>query len=187
MKSLIEKLEAADGPSRELDAEIAVALRLPPPNAPPWFETKFPVWRASVDGKVYGITSGGEDGPWGFSAPFTSSIDAALTLVPEGWRWQIDYDSHRGPSFGASCKKSGDNWPPRIFANHPALALSIAALKAHEALKNDAPDHVDKFIHELRALCKKREKEILTPDDLTYSLRLVADEIDTGELNEIRG
>ncbi|MEM9014102.1 MAG: hypothetical protein AAGB02_03240 [Pseudomonadota bacterium] len=49
------------------------------------------------------------------------------------------------------------------------------------------PDAVDLFIHELRALCKKREEDILTPCDLAYSLRLVANEIDTGEVYNIRG
>lgn len=57
MTSLIERIEAAMGPCRELDAEIACRVK-------PWREM------CSLLVKM---------------PPYTSSIDAALTLVPDGW------------------------------------------------------------------------------------------------------
>jgi hypothetical protein len=65
---------------------------------------------------------------------YTSSIDAALTLVPEGYGWHL---------------WSPDNWLPaaevrngeRVYygltaqAGLPAIALCIAALKAREAME----------------------------------------------------
>jgi hypothetical protein len=54
---LAERCEKSEGPSRELDRDIAQA----------------------VEGEVYPA--------WSIfnSSPYTASVDAALTLVPEGW------------------------------------------------------------------------------------------------------
>lgn len=56
--------------------------------------------------------------------PYTASIDAALTLVPEGWKWAVTsknsaccHEQHIAPL----------NWS---YAATPALALAAAALKA---------------------------------------------------------
>jgi len=74
MKDLITKLEQATGPSRELDAEIGIAIG---------------VWRRrDLGGGCYlweenGVNTGNKP-PY-----YTSSIDAALTLVPKGWQWQV--------------------------------------------------------------------------------------------------
>jgi len=77
---------------------------------------------------------------------FTSSVDAALTLVPEGWDWAVS-TSTTGPDvaacFFASVRETQPfdpvtlQWPDRPdaegFKHHkggPALALCIASLKA---------------------------------------------------------
>lgn len=65
-------------------------------------------------------------------ATYTTSLDAALTLVQEGWSWRCaNLPSGRGfASLGT--QKSGQD----IVGATPALALCIAALKARAA---DAP------------------------------------------------
>ena len=96
---LIARLEAAEGPSRELDALIRCAL----------FKK-----------------------PSAFIKPYTFSIDAALTLVPEGWEWTIESGGHvelvkdrmRGPYIEGN-------------AVTPALAICIAALRALKGTDND--------------------------------------------------
>lgn len=108
--NLIDKLERADGPDRELDQLIAV-----------WH-------RSQISGKrVLGVAN---------CAAYTASIDAAMTLVPEGWQlikieWFNVNDSWRAfmrdwhiqsDTFAA---KTGDGQ-----AATPALALCIAALRA---------------------------------------------------------
>lgn len=56
---------------------------------------------------------------------FTRSIGAALTLVPEGWYWNVD------SSGTASVADIGKDY--RVQAETPTLALCIAALKARES------------------------------------------------------
>ena len=55
---------------------------------------------------------------------YTTSIDAALTLVPSGERWEVGF-------CGAAVESSGG--PIRSVHAEPAIALSIAALKARAA------------------------------------------------------
>ena len=111
MTDLIARLSAATEPSRRLDAEIA----------------RTEGWTGFSD---YWLSPSGQQRQ--FHPPaYTSSIDAALTLVPEGYLWQlkrgfeatatvwsvmIDYDDQHPVPFGASMR--------------PAIALCIAALRA---------------------------------------------------------
>lgn len=83
LTALIERLEKAEGPSEELDAEISVALRLTPEDLnlnADWISRNFKVWRANENGIVRAVHSDGSDGPWFKADCFTSSIDVALTL-----------------------------------------------------------------------------------------------------------
>lgn len=120
LKELIERLERAEGPDRELDLEIANALG-------------FMCDRTQAF----------------LAKDYTSSIDAALTLVPEGaslehlgqfmvlgiddaplWQAKIRlrtlknvHDKKRSDVIGTGLLKS------------PVIALCIAALKARSALR----------------------------------------------------
>jgi len=63
--------------------------------------------------------------------PYTASIDAALTLVPEGCGWEIYNTTCDQPKVWAKVY----GWPgcdeaARANATTPALALCIAALRA---------------------------------------------------------
>jgi len=60
MKKLIERLEDAEHGSRELDAELGVAI---------------------VGYKLFDVDS---------LLHYTASIDDALTLVPQGWVWSLE-------------------------------------------------------------------------------------------------
>jgi hypothetical protein len=114
--SIARWCEAAEGPDRELDAEI---MRL---------------FTNSVES---------DDGDWWYGPhdemprkvpAFTASIDAALTLVPEGWKWSLhSADDHSVPC--AYCvpnmgRLPWPEWVTDILATSPALALCAAALRA---------------------------------------------------------
>ena len=112
MDDLIARLEKAKGPDRELDGDIALHLGLVP--------------RGMERGWAGGWAGNGKqfDAAW-----YTSSTDAALTLVPEGWGWSLDWDGgcsvFREPLSGRlPDNEFGADGPS------PAIALCIAALKA---------------------------------------------------------
>lgn len=71
---------------------------------------------------------------------YTSSIDAALTLVPEGWHWEVSDSPKEFPArAGVSPVAPVDEWVcsdtggQDASAATPAIALCIAALKARSA------------------------------------------------------
>ncbi len=113
MKNLIERLERATGPDRDLDIAIGEAVGAAD-HGWPAYHRPFKDW----------------------AKHYTASIDAALTLVPEGFRWKlgysknvpcvasvVDYRIQMAPnvgSFDAECD-----------SNH-AIALCVAALRARE-------------------------------------------------------
>jgi hypothetical protein len=115
-------IERAEGPSRELDAEILASLGT---HVLEKRERDKKKWWYKVGGRQYERIRPG-------IPRYTSSIDAALTLVPEGWHWMAataegDFirgtasvrDRDGGPSFTSA-------------AATPALAICAAALRAKE-------------------------------------------------------
>ena len=126
LEQLIAALEAATGPSRELDLAIC---------------------RVALNSEPLGHAAGMDDSLLlmqrvGLYPRYTSSLDAALMLVPEGWasgsiaeeRRVIGYVHNNQPAFiGVGAR---DN-PAKIWheVRHPvrAIALCIAALKARAA------------------------------------------------------
>ena len=135
LRALAARCEAAEGPSRELDAEITVALT----------EGATGVERPPLDGLTDEPQAGWLltfDTPrpwterWVCVPAYTASLDAALTLVPEGWRWSLDY-TQRAPYQDCGCAAlfaPGDGIKPpdvpETYARTPALALCAAALLA---------------------------------------------------------
>jgi len=143
MDDLIERLEAATGPCRELDAEVFASVY--PDKVPgPIVESGYG-WRYD---KGHWWLATGEDARTPpkcvFPGRYTASIDAALTLVPEGWgytlctqppdhkpwasvvEWQPD---DKGKMWtGNHMARSGE-----VKASTPAHAICIAALKARRA------------------------------------------------------
>lgn len=131
---LAEQCEQATGPNRELDARIAV-------------ESGQYVTSRHHPGM---LASAAEQNRFGYYWPdYTASLDAAMTLVPEGWR--VGFEQ------GASCDRDPSKceawlWPLEStydpdwqlgqetqhsnpdghgsFAATPALALTAACLRA---------------------------------------------------------
>jgi len=152
--TLPDRIEA-EGPSRELDAEIAFDLFAKPvgqkgdggPSGYLWPEDN-PSWS-------FGLRFPGRDRDWFFRdrkpdddeclliwrddawvkmnalrvPHFTASLDAALSLVPEGMRWCVDTCDGRPRCFVEPPHPyPGQPWWGN--ASTPALALCAAALRA---------------------------------------------------------
>lgn len=125
---LIAALEAATEGSRELDAEVAVACgwrsKLGDDGRSYWKRDDYDSWLAISDG-----------GPDFYP---TTSIDDALTLVPEGCIWKV-FSDYPGDAYFADLEKwvpgheGTEHWRTDGACSSPALALCIAALKARTA------------------------------------------------------
>lgn len=112
MSDLIERLEAALEGSRELDEEIAQAIF-------PKLIRRHASWY--IDDMRTDIE------------PFSTSLDAALTLVPEGHAGLTMRTNTSMPQVTIHCAPNSDRTNYYGEAVTVALALCIAALKAREA------------------------------------------------------
>ena len=162
---LITRLERLSGPDREVDYLIALAI-----HYPTWREDDEP-WSlyAGIKKPDDAETAWKQlSGDFGYHNEepvkyYTSSIDAALSLVPEGWRWEVsnffvdvEYTRSVSPKTGTADKcfsisdgawallerpihnsKNGDWTGIREhvagMGATPAIALCITALRAKEA------------------------------------------------------
>lgn len=131
MQELIERLEKATGPDRELDGLIYGSLRGLKRNGGTFhiylseetFQFEHPTVR-HTNGPAALYVRGCNVGE------FTESIDAALTLVPDGWLWDV-------ASSGAAWVMPDYELDGQIViggVQQPAIALCIAALKARLAV-----------------------------------------------------
>jgi len=134
-RDLIERISAATGPDRALDAEIAAFVKQCSRNAPAWVRNWQGLWAPAPkvnSGAVALWHDSGELSVWWNAPEFTASIDAALTLVPEGLNWLIGRGRARPdePLYGVQLLDG-----ERVVAGAennatPALAICAAALKA---------------------------------------------------------
>jgi hypothetical protein len=135
-EELSKRVEALTGPCRETDAEIGCAVHFVPDKAGcDW--ARSPNWRCAPfkQGRsVYvGYYDGEANSPTAYSDPpaFTASLDAAMTLVPEGCSWDV---GNSGPDCGPwACVTTAGEVDHGVHAATPALALTAAALYAREA------------------------------------------------------
>lgn len=110
--------------SRELDIHIAERLG--------W-------WRINrrINGSVVGLFRGRTR----TVPPYTTSLDAAVTLVPEGWFWRVGYTpifngwAHVSRTHADHCDRKDEH--SSTVARNPTLALTAAALRARAALAGD--------------------------------------------------
>ncbi len=110
--SLAERCEKAEGPDdRELDCRIRCAIN----------GENFEVYSHVVP-----------DFEQWLARPYTTSVDSALTLVPEGWSYTIcpKWAEVRHPVFWAQDQEG--------HAASPALALTAASLRARAAKAREA-------------------------------------------------
>lgn len=101
LSDLISRLERASGPDRELDGAIAEAIGLSVPHDPA-----------------------------GWPPRYTSSLDAAVTLVPDGCQWTIEPDAAWVRWMGRSDVEEAQGHLMGRDGKCTAIALCIAALRA---------------------------------------------------------
>ena len=122
MTKLADKIEALEGPSKEVDAEIAAL------NGYRIVDEGAPIGRVCYDKNRHGVPL----------PAYTKSLDAAMTLVPEGYDWFKTPRLDRLPHMIVEPAHREGN--PRDYyhfgtAHTPALALCAAALRAREEKK----------------------------------------------------
>ncbi len=140
--ALADRCETAARPDRELDAIVAATVRLFPPNVGY-------IWQGAMRpnspdiGAVECCTRSGTGGPWYLSRAYTASLDAAMTLVPEGHWPEGSLGTHKDQRSSIEIH-APDAFDPigTGWAATPALALTAAALRARAAtLTNDGGDN----------------------------------------------
>ena len=107
MSGLIERIEAAGGPDRQLDMLVENALGL------------------AIFDRDPAVGFGDADYNRRDPKPYTASIDAAVTLVPEGWEWAY-FDKRAIVRIPDTLKHEMGE------AATPALSIICAALRARE-------------------------------------------------------
>lgn len=126
IEDLIGRLRAAAGPDRELADDILLACG--------WLGQ-------SQTSKISGILiphwkdPQGRDWPTHLRPDPTASIDAALTLLPEGWEWTVNGGPNTTPS--AMLCRGGDYHDDQEIdceGKTAVIALCIAVLRARAAI-----------------------------------------------------
>jgi len=123
LMELASRVEAGEEPDRELDVRISLAL-----SGTPYSDSDVIDMLAIRDEPTgYGVYRPADE----YVPAYTASLDAAMTLVPEGWDWTLYSDGSceigRKPDRG--CLMNADYIAE---AATPALALTAAALRAHQ-------------------------------------------------------
>lgn len=113
MTKLSDRVEALTGPDREVDRAIAPLVGIRIVNEGP------PLGSCYYDEKGHGVPL----------PLFTASIDAAMTLVREEYRWCVDTCDDRPRSF-VEPPHPYEGQPFWGNAATPSLALTAAALRA---------------------------------------------------------
>lgn len=103
------------------------------------FETRHrlltPERRGTIDGEPTGEYFDLDGNVLPERAPFyTSSLDAAMTLVPEGWDYCLSVGA--GEPACAAMSPAGQVSDVSVTAATPALALTAASLRARAASEN---------------------------------------------------
>lgn len=123
--ALAERCEAATGPDRAID--FAIFRTLHPEYAGPEWKEFAGGLRHVNDGSDIRCVPPASLTP----SQWTASLDAALTLVPEGWDWCLSRGT--GEPAVASMSPTDRVGGPCVTGATPALALCAAALRARAA------------------------------------------------------
>ena len=123
--ALADRCEQAAGPDRELDVAIARALGWKPLYRDDYSKWWPPAAVADARERKRSILHH----PTQPLPAFTANLDAAVTLVPEGWAWVVG-SSVEGELKPAAQLKASDGGNVMAFAAIPALAICAAALRA---------------------------------------------------------
>lgn len=135
LQRLVERIEAATGPDREIDALVHFTVnRRWVGRIPCWPPEK--VYRPDMETGLY-MAIEGKGYMYGDSVPtYTASLDAALLIVPDGMLWMLTntgIQNRKEPDF-TKATALVSNWrdmdTDETQAETPALALCAAALRA---------------------------------------------------------
>ena len=123
LEALLARVLKGTGPDRKLDAEIEACLtgRVTHPRNPGWtFEPQDVEWKLARLANSPFISQASRPAP-----PYTASLDAALTLLPEGWGWRRRSNLTMALVYGESEKYD-------LVSVHcdPPRALIAACIKA---------------------------------------------------------
>jgi len=124
LEALLARVLEGTGPDRKLNADIAVTLG---GWERKWHDSERPhgwYWRRGD----YSWTAEGE----GYPADYLGSLDAALTLVPEGWSWHVALRTYLTffRATGSVWQEGQQRATFTADAATPARALIAACLKA---------------------------------------------------------
>ncbi len=125
--SLIERVEKASGPDRELDGDIVAYLQLHPMG-----------WRrGSKEASAIAIWFDDNQGCQWRAPDYSASLDAVRTLNDRDIAWTVGKNVHHG-YWHASCNALNNDGEPYSVGcsgacKTPALALLSAILKARHA------------------------------------------------------
>jgi len=124
--ALAARAEAATGADRELDVAIGLLGRFYVAE-PRWPGAEPMIGYVDDDGARVEPGNGAQDS---LVPRYTASLDAALSLVPEGWGFGVRTTDDRQHTARASCWTEGNRGEYCYAAATPALALCCAALRA---------------------------------------------------------
>ena len=131
--ALAERCEQAAGPERELDAEIALACGIVTSRECDFFYGHKDHSVMVLERDYYDHDRNAPALPY-----FTASLDAAVTLVPEGWTWgrfhsgTVECMTLNGPDNSILVERGE--------GISTALALCAAALRARAAIAQPSSD-----------------------------------------------
>jgi hypothetical protein len=137
---LVERCERAKGPSKHLDTQIFILLD--PDEQHIVGEKPGPFPREAIYGPrstfwEWSLDESKEPPHFAATPAYTRSLDAAVTLVPEGWYWRAGHGvlwpgwAHLNRKHPDHCEREDEH---SAHAATPALALCAAALKARSQL-----------------------------------------------------
>jgi hypothetical protein len=126
--SLIAKLEAATEGSFDLSWEIAQHLGW----TKYWYMTTIYLPPGEIENDPRQEDENWRSGAMAHLPEFTTSIDAALALVPKGMLWGVSTFEHEGRLRAGAHLMQGGTMYQRNDAWTAPLAICIAALKARE-------------------------------------------------------
>lgn len=126
LTSLIERIEAATGGERELDAEIWLACT-PGATRDKWSYIHKATGRECTVDETRDATDRLIIVP-----EYTTSIDAVLTLLPDGYDWSLFFDNGAALAGCQPASEDGCDTTDTPGAT-PCLALLAAILRARQA------------------------------------------------------
>lgn len=121
---LADRVEALEGPDREVDALIASIVRLE--RVPHWARNWAGEWRGTEHGSVVLMEANGSPGPHFMAREYTTSLDSAMSLVPEGYALGFK----RAPCQRSHAMLATIGYEVNASGATPALALTAACLRA---------------------------------------------------------